>query len=605
MAIPNVNITINDGGVGIIVPGVGALPVNVAGWCSSGPGATPTPIGAGAVSTLTSTFGVGTAVELAAAILANGAQQGVIVTRVYDGTVSSTWTRAGGSVGVCTDESSAPLSPYGTPTSTGSTGAIISCSTGGALGTAQFEVSFDGGVTFSVPIVSSAAWSSAPYWSIPGGPGGPSGLSGLVVSLSAATYTSGTTFTGAITTTTGASSSVTQLPVPGGSLTGAGAVSMDATNNPQDAYSVVVLISTSGVLGVGQFEYSLDGGLTFSNPILIPSGGGPTSLGSSGIAVDWANTGGSGATNGFIVGETYNFTTTPPGITATDILNVGEAITGNAQQWDWMHVVGRPTSASAASSLFTTMNTIGSFWATNYRYSFVVYDTPICTVKNNISASLIADFANSNSDWVSVGGGDCNIVSAISGSEIQRCASWSASIWGSTLPIGTDLAEVALGNLPFVAQILWNENNADVLDAARFTTMRTIPTLSGFYMTNARMMSNASSSDITYWQSRRVLNQACRIAYAFLVQYLSKNILVNAATGTLDKGAATAMQNALNRALNDGLTGQVSGVASIVSTTNDVLTTQTLNVTVSVVPLFYPKVISATIGFLNPALSTQ
>ena len=716
MAIPNVLITVQDGGVGIIIPGVGALPVNVAGWCSSGAGCTPTSIGVGQINQLTSTFGVGSAVELAAAILANGAPQGVIVTRIYQGTVAggSTWTRAGGSAGVVTDISSAPLSPYGTPVSGGSTGAIISVVTGGALGTAQVEVSFDGGNTWTAPITTSAAWSSVPYWSIPGGPGG-TGSSGLVVEMSAATYTVGTTFTGAIVSATGASSSVTQLPVPGAAIVGAGAITMDGTNNPQDAYSVEILITTSGVLGVGQFEYSLDDGLTFSGATLIPSGGGPTSLGTTGIAVDWSNTntlasytwtdttdsdtvtfqagtsfvgaagnnlavvvatgsslsnsistsggittvtltidttvttpallatyvnttaastlapyitisahtgttaftvflsstplaggiGGGGSTSGFIAGESYYFTTTPPAITSTDIVNVMEAITGNALQWDWIHVVGRPTTASLGATLAGSVATQVGNWFANYRYSFAVLDAPICTVQNNISASLVSSYASVLTDYVAVGGGDANIVSAITGSEVQRCASWAASIWGSTLQIGTDLAQVSLGNLPFVAQILWNENNADVLDAARFTTLRTIPTLSGFYVTNARIMSNSATSDITYWQSRRVLNQACRIAYAFLVQYLSKNIPVNATTGTIDPGAATALQNSLNRALNQGLVGQVSGVASIVNTTNDVLSTQTLEVTVAVVPLFYPKTVSVTLGFTNPALSTQ
>ena len=454
MAIPNVILTEQSGGVGIIVPGVGALPVNIAGWCSSGPGATPTAIGVGALSTLTGTFGVGSAVDLAASILANGAPNGIIFTRIYDGVVSA-WTRTGGSVGVFTDESSAPLSPYGTATATGSTGAIVQCSTAGALGTAQFIVSYDGGVTWSTPITSSAAWSSAPYWTIPGGP---NGTSGLVVSVSAASYTAGTIFTGAITSSVGYSYTVVsgvltrmtaastvcqQFPAPGSSLVGEGAVTMDTTSNPQDAYNVIVLIETSGVIGVGQFSYSLDGGLTFSNNIQIPSGGGPTALGTTGIQLDWANTGGAGSTtSGFIAGESYLFTTIPPAITAADVLNVGESITGNANQWDWMHVVGRPTtssgnqpSISAATGIFSNLATIGTYWFSLQRYSFLVEDAPPCTNTNNTAAALVTAFANLASDFVSVGAGDCNVVSALTGAEVARPASWAASIWGSTLPI--------------------------------------------------------------------------------------------------------------------------------------------------------------------------
>jgi hypothetical protein len=613
--IPNVSLTVASGGVGIIVPGVGALPVNVAGWCSLGPSATPTAIGVGAVTALTAQFGVGPAVELAAAILANGAPQGVIVTRIFDGTIASPFTRTGTGPSSTVTASGSPMGLFGTPTATGSTGPIILITTGGSVGTAQFSVSLDGGTSYAPPQATAATYL------IP--------ATGLTIAFGAGTYVVNDTYIGAITSATGASYTVVsgintkmtagstvcqQLPVPGGSLTGLGSITMDTTNNPQDAYSVIILISTSGVLGVGQFEYSTDGGLTFSNAIQIPSGGGPTSLGGTSIAIDWSNSGGAGGTSGFIVGESYLFTTVPPSISNTDILNVGEAsqVVGSALQWDWMHVVGRPTSGSqalpsiaAGTAIFSTLSTIGSYWFTNQRYSFLVQDTPPCTSQNSIEAALVTAYANLASDFVAVGGGDCNIVSAVSGSETQRCASWAASIWGSTKNIGIDLAEVDLGNLPFVAQILLDQNKSPLLGENRFTAMRTISTETGFFINNAFIMSNQGTSNITYWQSRRVLNQACRIAYAALVVYLSKPILVDSATGQITPAAATAIQNNVLRELNAGLSGQVSGVSCIVNQTNDILTTETLEVTVGVVPLAYPKAVAATIGYVNPAISTQ
>ena len=604
--IPNVNMSVNAGGVGIIVPGVGPLPVNVAGWCSQGPAATPTAIGVGAVPLLTATFGVGSAVELAAQILAQGAPAGVIVTRIYDGSIASPFTRTGTGPASAVTASGSPMAPYGNATATGSTGPIVFIFLGGTIGTAEFTLSLDGGNTFTAPQLIP----SGPYV-VPN--------TGLTLSFAAGTYVIGDTYIGAITTSKGASYTlvsnvntlmvagstlVQQVPVPGMTAQGEGAITMDTTNNPQDAYQVIILITGSGVLGVGTFEYSIDGGLTFNGNTQIPSGGGPTTLGSTGINVDWTNTGGSGATPGFIAGETYVFTTIPPSITNTDILNVGEAITGSPLQWDWMHVVGRPSSISAGVSISSTLDTISAFWFSNARYSFAVQDQVICTSTQNVEAALVSAYEAFASNYVSVGAGDCNSVSAITGAETSRCASWAASIWGSKLQIGTDLAEEALGNLPFVVELAIDQNIDPTLTENRFTSLRTIPTATGFYVANAFIMSG-TQSDITYWQSRRVLNQACRIAYAALVTYLSKPVLVSSATGTIAPKAATAIQNFVLRELNAGLQGQVSGVSCIVNTTNDVLLTETMEVTVGVVPLFYPKYIDAVIGYVNPALSTQ
>lgn len=718
--LPSVKVSENASGVGIIVPGVGALPVNVAGWCSQGPSATPTPVGVGAVPALKSQFGVGPAVELAGAILANGAPQGVIVTRIYDGTIASPFAHTGSGTSTAVTASGSPMAPYGNPTSTGSTGPIVFIELGGAIGTAMFQVSLDGGGSFS------------PAQLIPGSPGLyeiPN--TGITLTFSpTATYVTGDTYVGAITTSTGASytlvnnvntlmvagtTNAQQIAVPGGSLQGAGSVQMDTTNNPQDAYQVILLIASSGVLGVGTFEYSIDGGLTFSAATQIPGNGGPTPIGATGINVDWFNvssgstlatyvwtdstdsdsvtfqagagfpgaagnnlrivvatgaalgnsvsvagslttvtitidtgvttpallatyvnvtaaaqlsqyvtvsahtgttpfsvflsstplTGGSGpATEGFVAGETYVFTTVPPTITNTDILNVGEAITGNKIQWDWMHIAGRPTSISSGVAIFSTLDTIANFWFANGRFSFCVQDTPPCTQFANIENALVNAYASSASNFVAVGAGDCNIVSAISGAETARCASWAASIWGSKLNIGVDLAEEDLGNLAFVAHLLLDQNIDPTLTENGFTALRTIPTATGNFVANAFIFSSAQS-DITFWQHRRVLNQACRIAYAALTTFLSKPVLVDPTTGFLKPAAANSIQDFLLGELYAGLSGQISGAAVVVGQTNDILTDETLFVTVGVVSLAYPKYVEATIGFINPALSTQ
>ena len=85
------------------------------------------------------------------------------------------------------------------------------------------------------------------------------------------------------------------------------------------ASSVVVDITTSGNVGVGFFKYSTDGGVTFSSPVLIPSGATSTAgsylIATIGVTITFTN--GSyyspnQTNNSFVSGEQYGFSTFVP-----------------------------------------------------------------------------------------------------------------------------------------------------------------------------------------------------------------------------------------------------------------------------------------------------
>jgi hypothetical protein len=84
------------------------------------------------------------------------------------------------------------------------------------------------------------------------------------------------------------------------------------------AAAVVVLISTSGNVGAGYFEYSTDGGVTFSSPILIPSGASSSSgnylISSIGVTLTFTNGSyySASQTTYFIENEQYAFSTFVP-----------------------------------------------------------------------------------------------------------------------------------------------------------------------------------------------------------------------------------------------------------------------------------------------------
>jgi hypothetical protein len=90
------------------------------------------------------------------------------------------------------------------------------------------------------------------------------------------------------------------------------------------AASVVVLISSTGNVGSGAFQYSTDGGTTFSGAITIPSGATSASgsfvITAIGVTLTFTN----GAyltpnqTGYFVAGETYSFTTSVPTFPVTN-----------------------------------------------------------------------------------------------------------------------------------------------------------------------------------------------------------------------------------------------------------------------------------------------
>src|SRR5579872_3530078 len=91
--------------------------------------------------------------------------------------------------------------------------------------------------------------------------------------------------------------------------TGTGASVMTVTGVPLDAYNVIVTTAVSGTVGTAPeptFTVSLDGGLTVSAQIRMPTSGVYTGLASTtGMTLNFT-------TATMVAGDTYSFTTTPP-----------------------------------------------------------------------------------------------------------------------------------------------------------------------------------------------------------------------------------------------------------------------------------------------------
>jgi len=100
----------------------------------------------------------------------------------------------------------------------------------------------------------------------------------------------------------------------GGVQTGTGSVSL--TGTPAAAYPKALLkIVTAGELGTAAFQYSLDGGVTYSGNVTVP-GGATYLLSTTGVTVTFAS-GPAGGPTSFAVGDTFTFALNVPSLPVT------------------------------------------------------------------------------------------------------------------------------------------------------------------------------------------------------------------------------------------------------------------------------------------------
>ncbi len=412
--------------------------------------------------------------------------------------------------------------------------------------------------------------------------------------------------TGFVKVATNAAGSNTAVTHSG---TGSSVVTLSGT--PLDSYYGKVTVLTGGTIGTTgtQIAVSLDAGRTSYVTVNLLTAT-TYVIANTGLTLNF----GAGT---LVAGDTYSWVSFEPtwsdaGVTSAlqslvgqavqtyqDILIAGAAASGNASNFD--------TNATSLFNAKRFARILGHARDATWGGTSTESETTWMT-------SIENDYASFSSTRVGICAGYYNFISPISNSQFRRPALWGAGARDSLVSFEIDLGEVDLGAIPMVLPstpdgfIYHDESVLGGLDAARFLSMWSLQGLPGLYIKNPNLMATPGS-DFRWLQYGHVVDAACVAAYQFFVKQLSKPVRVNAATGTILQQDAQRLQAGSNAALNAALLGKVSPAAgstpnpqTIVDATNNILSTQTLNVQINIVPLAYPKVISVTIGFLNPAL---
>ena len=560
--LPDVLINIVDGGTGASLASNAGTQLKIG---VSAHGATGVIAGFGSITALSQALGSGPLAESAAHLLGIPNAGPVYVLPTYPstfGTVGAVTQNGPGAGSVA-----ASLAPDQT--------IAMKVVLGGTLATATVQFSINGGA-YGTPILTSA--SPAPV---------PGTLTKLT--LPAGTYVAGDIY---LFNTDGTKS-----------LTGSGpaASGITVTSRPLDQYDVIVTISAAGGLGVGQFTYSQDGGITTSASYLIPSGG-IFPVPGTGVVLTFSGT--------YVAGTTYSLSTVAPSLTTGDVAGAMDLANATSLiDWSIIHVVGRPTTAANAATLASTVDTKLTVAQAGYRYGRGVVECPhdADISGSNTDAAAQSAFAAFSSLRTMVCIGDARIVSVLPGGRyLRRSCAHPVTARISSVSPGTDIAATRLGPLSFITKIYRDESVYQTLDLARFTTLRTYTGQIGYYITNGRLMAPVGS-DFAYLVAGRVMDAACRVARQALFGYINDDLEVGPdgkirgkKADEIEKFVKAKLEAAL--ITSNGGAGDASAVGVFVDRTANIISTGILPVEIKITPKGYARQISTTIGFTNPAI---
>lgn len=390
----------------------------------------------------------------------------------------------------------------------------------------------------------------------------------------------------------GAAGSVTKTAVSTstGTITVAGAA--------YDAYVVRVEIKVTGALGAAEFRYSLDNAVTFSPQIIVPSGG-TYVIPNTNLTLTFVPGGGPII---FEAGDYHTFTCTAPGYSGSDLNSGIVSLKADNTQIAAIVLSGKFATASAAATIAAAMAVHAASLFTMYRPIRYILDAggeSAATTKTAFAAFSDARGAACYGSCV------CTSAKPFTGwsaptSPIQRVVAGRAA---ASL-ISTDLAWFGAGALQGVTSITHDEFRSELMDQKNFTTLRTHQGVSGYFITNCRLMS-APGSDYEFWQDGRVMDVATYSAYSALLPFLSSSVRTTS-TGAMDPRDAARWEKTVKDAERtvlldpdnaQGTPGHVSALDCKVDQVSNVLTTGAVKVTVAIRPLGYAKTITNTLSF--------
>jgi hypothetical protein len=379
-----------------------------------------------------------------------------------------------------------------------------------------------------------------------------------------------------------------------------GGPTVTLSGTPNDYYEIIVLITLGGAVGTSTFQYSLDGGDSYSEVIttastyLLLTPGTETS---TGVTVNFA-------AGTYVIDETYSATSTGPTISTTNLATAIDALHADPRRFGLLKLVGHGADAAATEAIATVLQSKATTaFAAGRPYRAILECPPVA------ASTIISEFAGYAAARVSPVAGFCELVSEVTGQIEKRSVGWWYAAHLAEIPISVAASRNAtdsdLGPAVGINELVPSGSAASTgyhdervtpgLNAARVTCMTTKTEVEGFYIVHGKLLA-ASGSDFDLIQYGRVMDRACVLNAAASVKYQGKRARTNS-DGTIEEGYAASIETDLTQRVAAGLGNDVQAVQVLVDRTVDLSATGLLKTKVRIKPWDYTDFIESEIGF--------
>lgn len=176
------------------------------------------------------------------------------------------------------------------------------------------------------------------------------------------------------------------------------------------------------------------------------------------------------------------------------------------------------------------------------------------------------------------------------------------------IPVSRNMGRVKSGKLNVTQGALSDgtaisartSTDLDQLDSKGYIFYTKHPNRDGFFF-NYDSTATPATDDYDRISRRRVVDKAARIAHDTYVEELLDDIDLDPSTGRLPQIVVAGFKNTLEKAVLDGMIGEVSAVTVVVNADQNVLATDNIAARLDIVPRGQVKTLSVGINFSNPA----
>ncbi len=366
------------------------------------------------------------------------------------------------------------------------------------------------------------------------------------------------------------------------------------TGKPNGEYQIVVRITEAGGLNEALFQYSLNGGYSYSDELTVPVAG-SYAVPDTGLTFVFAAA--SVDDTAFAAGDMFSAAATAPMLNNEDILAALDKIPNLKEEFELVHIVGPSAEATWAAV------------AEKQKELWEKYKRPLMFVLEAYSPNEGENAYDYGKRLIrsrrAVANTDLQVVAAMSRyvgmdgvtRQINNAGvvcGWYARTERTSQSIGETRSFSAADDKMLELLPAGIEEELSELDAAGFLTFREYIGLEGKYVSNAKMLC-PEGSDYKYAEYVRTKNKILRLVRREALLQLQREIDPSNVDAELD-----AIAKFIAAPLDEMVSREISSYRTVVPAGQDILSTEKIEMTLRWVPKGYDREIEIDLGMENP-----